>query len=437
VPRPPQKPAAHVQAALARTAGLSSPVPAGPLQPKPGGLARTPAPHVQAALGTTAQAKRAPGAGAVPVQAAHVRTAIQRSGPPQAGAAQPRMPHSVRLPVLVPGVRPGVAGVAQPKTEGLRPGGPRLAAPVCPPARPHVQGVVQRADDGKGKKKIPDDALPFLSEDYRASIPDTDITKKHKGVFVYQVTKMRNLPGIRALGLLANFGGSRVGLSQNPSQRESLYERSKAHSKGRVTVGTSSVVIDNYKKKGTDWFVSINKCLKILSRSTNSFKIFTARKELLRMPWLDDARLERLCNFPLEDWLGNPLKAVEEENLRGIFSSLLSVCWLNEPVILRFRSNLGTWEVDPDDPAGYQTRDSIHEDAIEVLLDGAWISIQHGSLDKLMGTISRARLQEDSVLDIFTVLARSRERALREERGFMGREETRESPQEIAEMMGL
>jgi hypothetical protein len=441
VPTPPRAPAAHVQAALARTASI---------QPKLGGSSRATAPsfapHVQAALAATAQAKPLPGLGAAPVQAAHIRAAVLKVGP-LTGAAQPQRParfHSgaPERPGPVIGARPAAVAVAQPKGNGL-PGAavPRLAAPVLRPAPPPNCGVVQRADDKKEEKKrdIPEDVLPFVSEEYRSGIKDVDITKKHKGVFVYQVTKTRNLPSIRALGLLANFGGSRVGLSQNPSQRESLLIRSMAHSRGRVTVGTSSVVIDNYKKKAVEWYRFIMEGLEILSRSDDVSQIVLARRKLVTMPWIDSPRLLRLFNFPLEEWTGSEDGRLRRTAglLREVFARLLSVCWLNEPVILRFRSNLASWEVDPDDPAGYQSRESIGETHIEALIDDAWVPIQNDALDPLMRSISMACLIENGLLDLSAIRNQRRERARRARMGIEGVENPRETPAETAAMMGL
>lgn len=237
--------------------------------------------------------------------------------------------------------------------------------------------AARRSEDGAmAGRRRPDrldpDVAPFVDAERRAEIADADI---HDVSVAYQVTKMRNLPGIRASGLQANRGGERIGLSQNSEQKPSLFEASKAHSKGRVTVGTGSRTIDNYRTKGEQWQLKIERALLALkSSAVSSAEAFEAWQNLKRYPWLDDPRLAKF--FALDFY------TAQLRPRNALLDKLLIANALNRPVILRIR-HFGTsmeWENDPDDKAGFQTRKDIQQRCLEVLLDFKWLPIDafHG-----------------------------------------------------------
>lgn len=294
---------------------------------------------------------------------------------------------------------------------------------LLPPHALRCNSVVQRMENPKDT--LSDEVAPFVSESYRSAISGTDITKHHKGTYVYQVTKCRNLPGIRESGLVPRHGGSRIGLSQNPSQKESLYARSMANSKGRVTVATASVTVDNYKKKGVEWHSQLNENLTAMAHSTNGQTLWEARAKLKSMRWIDDSRLDTLLEHPLE---GN-----ENPEVRTAFVELLAVNKLNAPVTLRSRSNAAKWTVDPDDPMGYQTTQPLSANIVELLHGNEWINIRDGRLDTLMSEIEVALSEESHALAASRVPARRERRRL----GLFGVDSPKVSVSELADMMGL
>jgi hypothetical protein len=229
-------------------------------------------------------------------------------------------------------------------------------------------------------------------------------------------------------------------LSQNPIQREALLARSIAHSQGVVTVGTSSVVIDNYKKKASQWHQDMLGCFRELATSPDSQTIEQCRRRLQTMKWLDDPRLEVFLGLPLENMIRNEHYSLVEiaHTLREIYEGLCYVVELNEPVVIRFRSNLATWTVDPDDPQGYQTNQSINDSDIEVLYENAWVPINDDALNSLMGRITRAAAREDDLLSVDLVREQRRERQRRARLGIPGRSEaSHTTPEETAALMGL
>jgi hypothetical protein len=206
-------------------------------------------------------------------------------------------------------------------------------------------------------------------------------------------------------------------------------------------VGTSSVVIDNYKKKARQWCEWLEQGLAVLGDSPSPSEVASCRRRLETMLWLEDIRLSTIVGLPLERMEGSgsvPLAEIAA-TLREIFQGLKFVIWLNEPVILRFRSNVvRDWSVDPDDPQGYQTFESVSDREIEVLIDDAWRRINDDSLNELMGRITKAAARESDLLDSDEMRRRRRQRMQRERRGFMGVSEARhESPEEMRAAMGL
>ena len=387
------------------------------------------------------QAQRPP-AGAVSERGHFGRSSIQTKSPSNLPYSKPapqgRQP-STELARLESANLPGVRHRETQRNLLVARPPPGPAAQALTRSRPPA-GTVQRSAPSSNQAPIPDDVLPFVSEQHRADICNTDITERHRGVHVFQCTKLRNLPGIRALGLLACRGGSRIGLSQNPSQREALLARSIAHSQGVVTVGTSSVVIDNYKKKASEWHQAMLACFRQLATSLDWQTIEQCRRRLQTMQWLDDARLSVFLGFPLENMISSGHDSLVEiaQTLREIYDSLCYVVELNEPIVIRFRSNLAKWTVDPDDPQGYQTPQSISDSDIEVLYGNAWVPINDDALNSLMGRITRAAAHEDDLLNVDFVRAQRRERRRRERMGMFGRSEaTHTTPEETAALMGL
>jgi hypothetical protein len=180
--------------------------------------------------------------------------------------------------------------------------------------------------------------------------------------------------------------------------------------------------------------------LSTLADSEDGGAIFTARRELLRMPWLDDDRLITVLEFALEEVMGVASERARRAvgTMRSIYESMAHLVWLNEPVVIRFRSSLATWSVDPDDPMGFQTTSNIPRKHIQVLFENRWHDIKADSLDPLMRRIYGGLANEDRILNPRDIAALRDEMHWRSERGFMGAPEAhRETPQQIAEMLGL
>ncbi len=238
---------------------------------------------------------------------------------------------------------------------------------------------------------VSDDVRPFVFEEERTAMPDSPIENVS---YAYQVTKIRNLVGIRASGLRADRGGARSGLSQNSSQREALLTRSKAHSQGKVTVGTGSRTIDNYRKKADAWRSDVASNLDILAEAKEGeSRAYDAWQWLKKFPWLDDPRLDLFLT-------GN-LYMLPLSVRKPLFKRLLAVNALNEAVILRIGGiSAKKWETDPDDPQGYQTTEDLDSSRIEVLFGYTWIPIKGLNASEIQELLEEENRLLDELIQI-------------------------------------
>lgn len=359
-----------------------------------------------------------------------------------AASAQAKPRRAPAIPALAPlNVRRIPAPAVATRAAQAKPG---PAAMPPPPPRPAARAVQRAATastsssfsaSGSGGSGAPvaEDVRPFVDPAYRTAIAPVDIIGAHKGTYAYQVTKVRNLPGIRRLGLVPSQGGSRVGLSQNPSQSASLFAASMKHSRGRVTVGTGSVVIDNYRRKGQDWHDRLEADLDLLARSQSDGAIYSARGRLRAMAWLHDPLLDELLDFPLEDSGVREDEAALTATVREAFRVLHFHNWLNKPYILRLPSRSAAWSVDPDDPQGYQTETAIGVDRIELLLDGSWVRLAAPEIADYLERIEGAIAEEREALQVGRRVAARR----RWGQGLMGADVPREVASDIADMLNL
>lgn len=250
----------------------------------------------------------------------------------------------------------------------------------------------ERAMVGRRRPDTPaSDVAPFVDPAFRTEIADKEIRDVR---VAFQVTKMRNLPGIQGSGLQANRGGQRIGLSQNSEQKDSLFKDSKAHSKGKVTVGTGSRTIDNYRIKGEQWQLKIEKSLRALMASApDSAQAYAAWQDLKRYPWLDDGRLDAFFALDFYTAQVGPRNAV--------LGKLLIANALNRPVILRI-SHFGPreWTIDPDDKAGFQTTQDFGQESLEVLLDFNWLPIRGFNGGDVQTLLSLENVALDEALNV-------------------------------------
>ncbi|MEM7745293.1 MAG: hypothetical protein AAF409_16435 [Pseudomonadota bacterium] len=293
---------------------------------------------------------------------------------------------------------------------------------------------------------IAEDAAPFVLEDARSSIAETNITEGTRGasgaglVYAYQCTKFRNLAGIRAAGLDPAFGGKKIGFSHNPIQKDSLREKSIKGSTGKVTVGTGSRVISAYALKARAWCEEMRRHLRCLSTSSVGLQLWTARTQLLGMQWVDDPRLGELLNCRFEELFAstNSIVAAKVRTLRHVFSGLCDLVSLNEPVIIRFPARASdVWTVDPDDPQGYQTTNMIDPGVIEALIDHKWVGLHQPAAEMVIKRMYGDIFREDDLLSPQKIHALLEDIANRDRIGLMGTSGTRhETPEETVAMMG-